>query len=193
MSHKILLILCLLAVSCTKKENNSSESVQADKTSKVSEDSRKPMSQYKEPNILEIVPGVSLGDVSIGDSDVSLKSKGFELDNNYATPDYMVRGLMLVRLQDRKAIQIFFGGNYTVASDYDRLVFNGKTFPRDQSMKSLQSFFSHCDTVVQGSGGELLYCENRKVRISTSAMKESRVTVSVVLTSDYDQVVTKAK
>lgn len=187
----IFLLPILLAVSCTKSESNITQQAQNGLTQK-NEGLQKAMSQYMEPQILEIIPGVSLGDISIGESDESLKSKNFEFDKTYSTQDYMRRGSVLARLQSQKVVQIFFGDTDTLKADYGRLVFKGKKFPINKNMANIKKFFEHCEPEVHNIGGALLYCESRKVRISFGTIDKSNPGVSIVLPDDYDSVVSGA-
>lgn len=178
-SYKIIssvgvFIFCALLISCLKTEKKPEVSAQV-------------MTPYTEPKILELVPGKSLGDVSIGESDVSLKSKGFELDRSYAEPNYMRRGSILVRLENQKSIQIYFGDTDVLKADYERLRFEGKSLPKNLSFEKMKTFFKDCDVVMQ-IGATLLYCEQRKIRLGYGGLENSRPGVSIVLPNDYDLV-----
>ncbi len=112
-------------------------------------------------NTLQVVPGKSLGDVQIGDSSEILKKKNFVADNSRVTPEttYFMRKDFLVRLVKDRVVQIWYEG------DLKKLRVGDKSLPEKTDASSFRKFFKSCDPIVKGSGGEILYCENKGVEI----------------------------
>ena len=108
----------------------------------------------------ELVPGRSLGNVNIGDTRSKLLQDGFKSDNIRDSNHFLKHDNLLVRLEQDQAVQIWFeGNNLTVLS------LRGKKLPKKKSAKSLKKFFRNCEPEVKGSGGFLIYCEDRGIEL----------------------------
>ncbi|KYG69232.1 hypothetical protein AZI87_08480 [Bdellovibrio bacteriovorus] len=137
-------------------------------------------------NLLTIIPGKRLSEVSIGDSASKLKKKGFITDDSRQSPStttYMKKKDLLVRLQNDKAVQIWFEGK-----NLGELSLNGKALPASDNINSFKNFFKGCEE-YQGSGGQLLYCEKRGIEITSSGMNGSGVKISVIAPTEVEKIV----
>lgn len=174
----ISLLGLALCVSCTKAEPPQSQEVATTKAI-MSKDPN-----YQIPETFELVPGKSLGDVSLGEERASLLRKGFVPDQDYAEGLYVIRDGMHVSLYGDKADLIWLERNL-----WKKIYFKGKSLGSLNSLIDAKKIFSSCEDPVQGSGGQMVYCENRGLRIDTSFPKNSVSGFSVVLPSNYDSVV----
>ena len=113
-----------------------------------------------------LVPGKSLGDISIGETRGSLVKKGFVLDEIRDTSKYLKKENILVVLEDNRAVQIWFE-----SMNLSSLSLRGQKFPNINSPEVLRNFFKDCEPEYKGSGGILIYCENRGVELAYSFSK----------------------
>ena len=109
--------------------------------------------------MLTVVPGKSLGGVSIGDSKAVIIEKGFVSDQDRDPEQYFVKGLFLVRIEGPRVNQIWFNGNA------QNLYLRDKKIPKSKDLKILRSFFKNCESEILGSAGKIVYCENRGVEL----------------------------
>ncbi len=112
-------------------------------------------------NTIPVIPGKILGDVMIGDTSEILRKKNFVVDDSRVSQDntYYKRTDFLVRLVKDRVVQIWYEG------DLKKLRVVGKSLPAKKDIPHFTKFFKNCDPIVKGSGGEILYCENKGVEI----------------------------
>lgn len=139
---------------------------------------------YQIPETFELIPGKSLGDASLSEERTSLLRKGFIPNQEYAEGLYLIRDGMHVSLYGNKADLIWLERD-----QWKKILFKGKPLGSLGSLIDAKKIFSSCEDPVQGSGGQMVYCENRGLRIDTSFPKNSVSGFSVVLPSNYDSVV----
>lgn len=139
---------------------------------------------YQIPENFELVPGKSFGDVNLGEETSSLLRKGFVADKEYAEGLYLIRGGLHVSLFAKKADLIWLERDL-----WGKVLFKGKALPSLRSIQDAKKVFSSCEKPIQGSGGRMVYCENRGLRIDTSFPKDDVTGFSVVLPSNYDSMV----
>lgn len=136
--------------------------------------------------IINAVPGKSLGQVSIGESSAKLEKIGFKLDTSRASDPsvtYWIRGKHLARLKSDKVVEIWLND---VTSK--TLTINKKRLPKKLNFQSLKKVLSNCEE-HEGSGGQLVYCEGRGVEFSFSR-RDGSIGFSVLLPSEADAVLT---
>ena len=114
---------------------------------------------------MSVIPGSGLGTVSIGETRSDLIAQGFVFDQVRDHDHYLRKSLILVRLENNQAVQIWYDGNIR------NLRLRGKKFPAKTDSKTLASFFRGCEPGVRGSGGVLIYCENRGIELNYSFPK----------------------
>jgi len=107
-----------------------------------------------------VVPGKSLGVVHIGDTMNQLVSNGFQPDKDRDPLQFCRKGPILARLESDRVVQLWFDG------DYAHLLFKKKRFPSKKDPETLRKYFRDCEATVVGSGGTLIYCENRGVELA---------------------------
>ncbi len=133
-------------------------------------------------SLMTVVPGKSLGGVSIGDSKADVIEKGFASDQDRDPEQYFAKGLFLVRIEGHRVNQIWFNGNA------QNLYLREKKFPKSKDLKVLRSFFKNCESEILGSGGKLVYCENRGVELVFSFEGKLQV-LSIVTPAVVESVV----
>lgn len=114
---------------------------------------------------IPFVPGKSLDDISIGETTDSLRRKNFVTDNS-REGNYLKRDDFLVRLNDDRVVQIWYSG------DLQNLRLGKRQLPSGKDLQTYAKFFNSCEQIIQGSGGQVLYCENRGVEITTSKIDD---------------------
>ena len=75
-----------------------------------------------------------------------------------------------------------------------KLKYQGKLLPKQKNRKALRQFFSGCEKNIEGSGGILVYCENRGLRLEFGFPENAENSfggLSVVDLADYESVVEK--
>jgi hypothetical protein len=119
--------------------------------------------------ILSIVPGKSLGSISIDEKRESLLNKCFAPSGAHDPEMYLRKDDIVVKLDSNKVSEIFFD-----SSSYKNLRLRGKKFPKDTRAKAMRKFFKKCGPSVKSSGGTLIYCENRGIELSYSSEPSSK-------------------
>ncbi len=137
-------------------------------------------------SLMSVIPGKSLGGVSIGDSKAVLIDKGFVSDQDRDPEQYFVKGLFLVRIEGSRVNQIWFNGNA------QNLYLRDKKFPQSKDLKILSSFFKNCESEILGSAGKIVYCENRGVELIFS-FEGKLQTLSIVTPGLVESVVGSKK
>ncbi len=136
---------------------------------------------------IQIDPGKSLGEVSVGQTSSSLLKAGFVADKvRIEIPgslSYLTKDQLLVRLEDDRVVQIWF-----VGKDLSTLRYEGKSLPKATEPKAFAEFFKTCEPVVQGSGGKLLYCADRGVELSFPG-PTGPVGFSVILPAEVEKII----
>jgi len=128
---------------------------------------------YKVPDVYEIVPGVSLGDVNIGETRESLIAKGFVEDKEFMESEkYLVRDFVHVFIESNKAATIWLNEYYR-----DKLRYKGQKISKN--INEIKKTFSNCGEVEVGSGGKYFSCENDGVKFVTRFPSEDYISVSV--------------
>lgn len=123
----------------------------------------KTVKNNRDAGVVEVVPGLSLGPVKIGATKAELLELGFTEDAIREAGLYYRKGDVLVRLKGEMVVQIWHE-----TENMSKLRFKGKKFPRKASLEALKKFFSGCEKDIEGSGGLIVYCENRGIEITTS-------------------------
>lgn len=145
------------------------------------------LSVYSAPETFEIIAGKSLGDVLIGETSESLKQKNFTENTGYALSEsYLKRDGLNARLFGGKVAQAWVDTEHL-----KKLRYLGKPLPSAGSSKTFRQFFSGCENSIKGSGGIMIYCENRGLRLEFSFDEKSFGGLSVVDLADYESVVGK--
>jgi hypothetical protein len=118
-------------------------------------------------SILELVPGKSLGEVSIGETSASLRAKGFTADTSRVSEDYtyLVKPPLLVLLKDDKVAQICIP---EVKKHFSVLRYKGKKFPKAKNLKSISKFLGGCADTQTGTGGLKKFCADGHVELTTN-------------------------
>jgi len=97
-----------------------------------------PVYAIKPGSIMNLVPGKSLGQVSMGERLAELLKKGFLPDTSRSPDIYLKKDLLLVRLQGERVVQIWFMGN-----TFTMLRLHQRKFPKQMIRKHLENFSKH--------------------------------------------------
>lgn len=132
----------------------------------VHEGEAKSLPQRKPLETIEILPGLSLGPVKIGDTAEELRARGFVDDPVREKGMFLQKDELLVRLDNGAAVQIWFDSN-----DFSKVRYGGRKLSGKPTLAKLKKFFSGCEPEVRGSGGLLVFCENRGIQLTTSYLR----------------------
>lgn len=116
--------------------------------------------------VLKIIPGKSLGAVSLGENREKLIDEGFGPDGATDPQEYLQMSGVLVRLKNDKVAQI-----YADSKALKRIRFKGKKLPKDTTAKALKKFFQNCGKQIKTSAGILMYCEHHGIELTYHSMK----------------------
>jgi hypothetical protein len=119
-----------------------------------------------EKKFLELVPGKSLGEVSIGEAKADLLRKGFAVDDSRWSEEYtyLLKQPVLVLLKGDKVAEICL---MDVPKHLSRLRYKGKDFPRTAKLDTVSGFIGDCAEPVVGSGGIIRRCARGQVELAT--------------------------
>lgn len=115
---------------------------------------------------LDLVPGKSLGEVTLGDSRTDLLAKGFTADPDRASLEftYLLKQPLLVLLKDDKVFEICL---LDFPKHLKVLRYRGKDFPRSAQLETVSDFIGACEEQVVGSGGVIRRCGKGGVELAT--------------------------